>query len=135
MKKSVIFLLFLAGFLACKNKEHAPDVSGIKVNLAMQRFDQDFFSIDSNNVLPGLNKMHEKYPGPTSIFLQNILGLDSTSTLAGVKQFLHLNHSIYEEANRVFPNTDAVERDLKKAFQYTRYYFPDYKLPEKIITV
>lgn len=135
MKKIIAFSVLIILLADCKNKKNIPDVSHIKVNITVERFDWDFFAIDSNNVLPELNRVNEKYPLLTKIFLQNILGLDSASTLPGVKRFLHLGQSISDAANGVFKNTDWLEKDLKKAFQFVQYYFPAYKLPEKEIFV
>jgi hypothetical protein len=135
MKKHWLILLLAIAIIGCNNNRAIPDVSHIKVNLALERFDKDFFSIDSNNVLPGLNHLNEKYPILTNIFLQNILGLDSAGTLPGVKRFLHQNQSISDAVNGVFKNTDWLEKDFKKNFQFVKYYFPAYKLPEKIVTV
>jgi hypothetical protein len=135
MKKNWLVLLLVIAIIGCNNNRTTPDVSNVKVNLALERFDKDFFAIDSNNVLPGLNNLNEKYPLLTNIFLQNVLGLDSASTLPGVKRFLHQNESISAAANDVFKNTDWLGKDFTKAFQFVKYYFPAYKLPEKIITV
>ncbi|HYM93255.1 MAG TPA: hypothetical protein VET23_03895 [Chitinophagaceae bacterium] len=134
MKKIFFFFLTILLFTACKNKKGIPDVSYVKVNSSLERFDRDFFSIDSNNVEPGLNRLHDKYPLLTSIFLQNVLGLDSAATLPGVKRFLNLNLPLYDSANNVFKNTDQVEKDFRKAFQFVKYYFPNYKLPG-IVTI
>lgn len=136
MKKLFLLAAFIYFCLiSCTNKKGVPDVSGVKVNISLERFDQDFFTIDSNNVLPGLNNVHEKYPLFTSLFLQNILGLDSASTLIGVKRFLHLSEPIHDSANAIFRNTDWLEKDLTKAFQFIKYYFPNYKLPAHIVTI
>jgi hypothetical protein len=135
MKKNWLVLLLAIAIIGCNNNRTTPDVSDIKVNLTLERFDKDFFAIDSNNVLPGLNNLNEKYLLLTNIFLQNVLGLDSASTLPGVKRFLHQNESISAATNDVFKNTDWLEKDFTKAFQFVKYYFPAYKLPEKIITV
>ncbi len=131
----ILYLLPIILIFSCKNSKNIPDVSGIKVNVGIERFDKDFFSIDSNNVKPGLDELHAKYPMLTSIFLENVIGLDSASTLNGVKHFLHLNQSIYDSASAVFKNTGSIEKDLKKAFQFVKYYFPDYKLPNVVTIV
>ena len=135
--KNIFLLLFISiTIFSCKKKKGIPDVSDIKADITLQRFDKDFFSIDSNDVLPGLNRIHGGYPVLTDIFLQNILGVDSASTLIGVRRFLHLNESIDNSVNKVFTNNtiDDLKKQFQKAFQFTKYYFPDYKLP-KIITV
>ncbi len=129
MKKTGLFLLLASCFFACRDKKNIPDVSGISINLKLERFDRDFFSIDSNNVMPGLNELHKKYPALTTIFLQNILGLDSGSTLAGVKRFIHLSAGLHDTVDRIFKNTSDLEKDLSKGFRFVKYYFPDYKIP------
>lgn len=134
MKKAIVSLLVILLIISCKENKNIPDVSGIKVNIKFERFDKDFFAIDSNNAAPGLEQLHIKYPILSGIFLQNILGLDSASTLIGVKHFLHLNQTIYDSAAMVFKNTTSLEKDFLKAFRFVKYYFPAYKLPN-IITI
>lgn len=135
MKNVFLFIGIFFTLLSCNNEEKGPDVSDVSINLSVNRFDKEFFNIDSSNVLPGLNLLQAKYPLFTSIFLQNILGLDSANTLAGVKRFIHLSQSVRDTVNAVFKNFDDIEKDFKKAFQYTRYYFPQYKLPNNLITI
>jgi hypothetical protein len=129
MKKIVFSLLLSLCLFACKKKKGIPDVSDIKVDIRLERFDRDFFTIDTNNVLQGLNNINSKYPSLTGIFLQNILALDSASVVSGVKHFINLSGNLYDTVNTVFKNTIDIEKDFKKAFQYVKYYFPKYKLP------
>ena len=42
--------MLAASLSACKNKKDIPDVSDIKVDITVERFDQSFFSIDTNNI-------------------------------------------------------------------------------------
>jgi hypothetical protein len=129
MKKAAFTLLIFVSFIACNNKNGIPDVSGIKMELKLERFDKDFFAIDSNNILPGINNLHEKYPVLTPVFLEKVLGLDSASTIPGIKNFLHLSQSLHDTINTVFKNTGPLENDFRKSFQFVRYYFPKYPLP------
>lgn len=134
MKKTVLVLLLAVSFFACKKRKGIPDVSHINVDLQLKRFDRDFFTIDSNDVMTGLQELNRKYPVLTTIFLQNILGLDSASTIPGVKKFLSLSNGLYDTVNTVFKNTGDIEKDFKKSFQFVKYYFPQYKVPD-IITI
>jgi hypothetical protein len=129
MKRSCLILLIAIFFSACKSKKGTPDVSGITVDIKLERFDRDFFAIDTNNILPGLDQLHQKYPLLSSVFLENVLGLDSASTLPGVKRFLGMSQSLHDTINAVFKNTNDLEKDFRKSFQYVRYYFPGYKIP------
>jgi len=106
MKKTVLAVLLAVSLFACNNNNKSiPDVSDIKVDITWERFDRDFFSIDSNNILPGLDKLNNKYPVLTGIFLQNVLGLDSAATLPGVKLLITISGNLYDTVYTVFKNT------------------------------
>src|ERR1700709_2130478 len=73
MKYSIIILLF--AFAACGHGGDRPDVSGVAVGeIHIERFDTAFFSLDSNNIIPGLHRLNQSYPWFTADFVGNILG-------------------------------------------------------------
>jgi hypothetical protein len=129
MKKIILVLLVTISVLSCNNKNSNPDVSGIEVNASIQRFDREIASMDSNDVANGLNKLYLKNPQLATIFLENILGLDSASAIPGVKRFLHLSSKLFDTIDIVFKDTKDLEKQFAKAFQFVKYYFPEYKLP------
>ena len=67
MKKTTFILLASFILFSCKNNNNAPNVSNINVDIKLERFDRDFFAIDTNNILPGLNQLNAKYPVATPI--------------------------------------------------------------------
>jgi hypothetical protein len=141
MKKTFVLFLFLSIFLfSCKDKTTAPDTSGIKVSLSTERFDKDFFSIDSNSMVSALPTLQTKYPTFLPIFVNYILGLgplkpDNSAAFEGSKSFLHLTQPLYDSAQKIYSNTDDLQKGFKEAFRYVKYYFPSYKNPTKIITL
>ena len=54
MKKTAFILLLTISLFSCKKKKGIPNVSDIKVEIQLKRFDRDFFALDTNNVWPGL---------------------------------------------------------------------------------
>ncbi len=134
MKKVILFLVPVFLLAACSNNKNGPDVSAVKVNVTVDRFDQDFFSLDTLDLHSSVKKLQSKYPTLLPIFINRILGLDSTSFVPGVKAFLRLSKPILDTSNLVFPGTANLKADFQKAFQYVNYYFPEYKVPA-IITV
>jgi len=127
-------IILCLSIIGCNNKRDAPNISSVKADFKVIRFDRDLFAIDSNNVLPGLNGLFQKYPQLTNLYLQNILGLDSSSTLAGVKHFLGISHHLYDTVNVVYPNNSIIEKEFERPFKYLKYYFPEYKVPD-VVTV
>lgn len=134
MKKILIILSLSLIIFSCKTDNKIPDVSNISIDLQLERFDRDFFAIDTNNIMGGLNNLNQKFPVVTPIFLQYVLGLDSAATIPGVKNFISLSGNLFDTINTVFKTTNDLEKEFKKAFQLVRYYFPKYPVP-KIATI
>ena len=133
MNLKVFAFLWLIFFLACTNTR-GPDVSNIKVEVAVERFDKDFFSVDTIGVEKGLRTMEVKYPSLYPIFINNILGLNDTSRDRGVVAFIRQNKFIADAVSKEFEKTDQLKNDFEKSFRYVKYYFPNYRIP-KLVTI
>jgi hypothetical protein len=138
MKKAGLYLLCIAFALGCNNKK-IPNVSNIKVNVTLQRFENDFFSIDTTNIDQALQSLHQKYPVFLQDFIFNILALppqpDSSAALQqGIVSFIQSYKAIKADGDKAFKSMDEVQQQIKKGMQFVKYYFPNYKLPGKIIT-
>ncbi len=131
------FLLISIILFSCNDKK-TPNVDNVKVNLTTARFDQSLFSLDTNRMEPELDKLMEKYPtfGPT--FLANIINIDprwSKDTIANyIHSFITSYRNVYDSSEKIFHDFSAYEKEIKKGFQFIKYYFPEYKLPTKIYT-
>jgi len=125
--------LIALGIWSCNNKTNSPDVSGIKVDIKLERFEQSFFAIDTNDIVPGLAKTHGEFPDFYADFMQNILGVSGspadTTTLSVTKNILRSYGSFASDLERKFSNTTPLENELRRDFQFVKYYFPDYKVP------
>lgn len=130
MKKWIICFGLILFLISCNNdRKDIPDISGIKVAVSLNRFDRDIANIDSNNVAAGLDKLYRQNPQLTSIFLKDILGLDSASTLSGFKRFLSLSRNLFDTINIVFKDTEWLKKQFQEAFRYVKYYYPQYQVP------
>lgn len=136
MKKAILALLAGVFLFACSHKKGIPDVSSIKVTVPVERFDQDFFSIDTNNIPAGLQKVQQLHPDFYFDFMRQILGVSgsdtSRNTLLVTKQFLSGYLSIYDTLKQEYKNIDGLQKELEKGYQFVKYYFPNYK-PGKAI--
>ncbi len=136
----VLCLYIIVVLISCKTKNTVPDVSRIKVDLTVERFDKDFFGTDSNSMVSGLSVLQKKYPGFLPIFVNYILGLgplraDNPTAYEGSKHFLHLTKPLYDSAQTIFFNTDEIKNNFENAFRFVKNYFPAYKTPARIITL
>lgn len=138
--KNLFFLPVFLFLFACNDQSNVPDVSNIPVELTVQRFEQDFFALDSNQTKTGLTALQNKYPAFLPLFVNHVLGLGAftdTNQLVfeGSKRFLHLNKPVYERSQDIYKNFNPVKDELTRGFQYVKYYFPSFQVPSIITTV
>lgn len=123
--------------ISCNNK-NIPDVSGIKVELKVQRFEKDLFSIDTRNIIPELQRLQSMYPVFMKDFTSQILGFNSQTPPDSLSKYIRLfirdYHFVKDSADKIFANFNKQETEIKKGFRFVKYYFPEYKLPAKVIT-
>ena len=65
MMRKLIYACLLFAFFSCKTKKEIPDVSGIKIVLQTERFEKDFFELDTLHLNESLQNLHKKYHGYT----------------------------------------------------------------------
>lgn len=132
------FLAITVLFLGCGNPNNKPNVSNINVAVPVERFEKDFFALDTLHVGQSLLQLQKKYPSFLPVFLNNILGLDPRGDtgfqFSEIRRFIRQNYFVYDTAMKVHPDLDEFQSRMIKAFKYVKYYYPNYKVP-KVITV
>lgn len=132
MKKIFACLAVVILVIACNDNKDSPDVSGIKINLTVQRFDEDFFAIDTTGIEKEVSGLQVKYPTLLPLFLQTIVGVSDN---AGVKDFYSRYKQIFDSSQKLYSNFEPVSKQIEQAFKYVKYYFPAYKLPPAIAVI
>lgn len=131
MKKFLWTLLFAVIILSCNNRKDIPDVSGIKVDVQIVRFDRDFFLLDTFRIEAGLQRLREQHPGFYEDFMHEVLGVSGSikdpNTLLVTKDFIRGYASIYDTLKPKFNNLAWLRKELAEAFRFVRYYFPTHK--------
>ncbi|MEJ7676935.1 MAG: hypothetical protein WKG06_03480 [Segetibacter sp.] len=105
----------------------------------MQRFEKDFFSVDTNHIDRSLQQLHQKYPSFLQDFVFNILALPAQpdSSLVAeqeVKAFIRSYIILKDSADKLFTDVNAIQKEVRRGLQFVKHYFPAYKLPLKLIT-
>lgn len=134
----IVSLLLATLLFSCGQQKKTPDVSDIRVDLTVHRFEKDLFSLDTNKLAPQLDQLIAKYPSFGENFLSTILNTDphwsADSATAYVKGFITAYRNVYDSAERVFADFDPYVAEIKKGIRFLTYYFPNYKAPANIIT-
>lgn len=141
MRKFFIPLFVVCIFFSCDSNKNIPDVSSIKIKLETRRFEKDFFAMDTTRVAESMKSLLQKYPDFLPLFTENILGLDLDSLLItdnpqtrAVRMFIHDYMPIKDSSDLIYNNFNPETEAIEQALQYVKYYFPEYKIPESIIT-
>ena len=130
-------LLFIAATvlcLSCNSAQKTPDITAIDVPLTTVRYEQSFFAIDTLRLDVSLQKLAGQEPLFTQDFLYNILATTPQTALKDVPQFMSAYQSMFKQVSTQFASIKTEEAAIKEGLKYVKYYFPDYKLPTKLIT-
>lgn len=140
--RSISFIFLIVMLASCNNDPNKPDVSKIEVDINMERFEQDFFNMDTNRIVAGLDMLYKKYPGFYPLFANDILLLNedhmiSQDGMVGlkpggaevIKTFIRWYRPVYDSLQDTYKNMDWLKEDLEEAFQYVKYYYPSYPVP------
>ncbi len=135
----IFFCLVTLCMVACHNKKNIPDVSNIAVTVKIDRFDKAFFATDTNNIAAGLFRLNQQFPYFFTDFTVNILGVGALSdtskiAFAVTRQFLTSYLPVEDSILKKFERVDWLEKELKRSFQFVKYYFPAYPLPQNVVT-
>ena len=135
--KKFFALTTITAILSCHHSD-IPDVSKIKIELKVQRFEKDFFSIDTTRILPAMERLRITYPIFINDFMNQILGFTIKSSPDSVKKYVYLFIRDYrfvkDSADRLYQDFEPIAKDIRNALQFVKYYFPNYKTPSKVIT-
>ena len=130
----ILLLLIPIVLLSCSDSDK-PDVSNIKVDVSIERFEKDFFTIDTTNIPASLTTLQTKYPDFYPIFMQEILGVSlasPTPDLTPIHIILSAYKPIYDSIEKKYSNFNWLENDLESSLKYVKYYYPAYSVPKFI---
>lgn len=138
---SGLFLILL--FAACSDSykprvKYKADISDLKANVDLVRFDLDFFSIDSANVSSGLENLKKKHGDFVSFYLVNILNDNRPLPEELIaKTFLSLPETgfLEDSIKKAYPDLNFAKPEIEKMLTYKKHFF-DEKYPlKKVYTV
>lgn len=137
MKQVLIVFLLFAIFISCNTGPKKPDISDIKVDLTVRRFEKDFFGIDTFMLDTSLKKIADLYPLFFNDYITKIIGLDplnSNNFKTEVVRFIKDYKPVYDSMIIIEKEIPAIASEIEEGLRYIKFYFPRYKLPKEFIT-
>lgn len=118
--KIIIFALFVA-LVSCDKTYKTPEViAGIKMDVTVKRFDQDFYNTKDDS----FEELKKEYP---YFVPRNFVNVDS---LWAAKRRDTIQIELLEEASKTFPDLIDEEADLELLFKHIKHYYPEFETPE-----
>ena len=138
MRVSIIAILISSILFSCNNHDKIPDVSNIKISLATDRFERNLFDTTTNNLFTYIFKLQSNDPSFTASYLTTILNVDPSwpadTAAIYVNGFIKAYRPVYDSAEKIFRDFTLYENEIRKGLQFVKHYFPEYKVPGKVIT-
>lgn len=126
--------------IACnRDSRYKVDVSGIPMDIKIERFENELFTIRKGNFENQAFKLKEKYPQIYRMYVENILGLGPVKHEKHLKKFrLYIYdpywQEVYKKVRTRFDSLHWLEQQLEEAFRHIKYYFPEDSVP-RVFTV
>ncbi|MDZ7877617.1 MAG: hypothetical protein U5L45_08100 [Saprospiraceae bacterium] len=124
------------------DRPKTPDVSGIPINLNINRFDQKMAAIDTNTVEAAVAALEAEFPEFSRIYFEKIIGLKDPKDSVGkyraeVRKFLTDSSMRYmlDTIGKVYPDLNAEKREIEQGLRYFKHYFPNRPVPTTVYTM
>lgn len=146
VKLTVYLFLLVCGLSACSDDTAElppPDVSGIKSDVTLLRFDRAMMSIDTTDTGPGIARLDSDFGSFSNVFLRHVIPLrrgDFSPEEQKDVMRAFLTYPLVKKVDQLvvdqFSDADlaAQEARLEQALRYYMYYLPDAPVPDTLVT-
>jgi len=142
MMRPVHRLLFFLACLAClvngcKSNPLEVDISGIELQVTLERFDQALFEMDQDTLDRAIDALYVQYGDFFDVYNVHVISIGQASSRrypSYLSMFINdpTNREVYEYTNQVFASTHELEEELSDGFRHYLYHFPD-SVPPRVV--
>ena len=132
--RTLFWMILPTGFIACHNDPLKINISSIREEVPVIRYDKELYNLGTNPSAEEINKFYERYPEFTDLFTWQIIRIGDIRDSSGMHSITAFNNDtvvqkLAEIVDQQFNGLDEEVKKLVKAFKHYRYYFTDKKLP------
>jgi gliding motility-associated lipoprotein GldB len=131
----LLFIVFLlSGFAGCKKNRLKVDISELKENVEVVRFDNELFSLTRNDTTNAIVELSNRYPEFFNLFTYKVIqigGIGDEYFMDAMKLFLAdtMIFNVKTLVEEEFSDFDKIGKQLNSAFKYYKYHFPKKEVP------
>ncbi|MDA3823546.1 MAG: hypothetical protein PF450_13180 [Bacteroidales bacterium] len=131
----IINVLLLVTFTGCTNDPLKVDISDIDLEVKVQRFDREVFTLDFDSVNNAISDFYSEYDDFFDVYNVHVINIGPASQKyygSYLSMFVNdpLNYEVFEYTQDVFPGMIEIEAELTSAFKHYLYHFPDFHVPQ-----
>jgi hypothetical protein len=134
-------LLFLSAIalmlVGCRKNPMEVDISGIDVNITLERFDRDLFEMDQDTMDRAIGTFYRVYGDFFDVFNVHVINIGPASSRmysSYLSMFINdpTNKEVFHYTDHVFASTDEMEVSLTDGFRHYLYHYPD-SIPPRVV--
>ena len=129
-------LLILLTFASCKNdKLKSVDISNIKIDLKLARFEKELFALKPVVTPDGLNKLRTDFGQVPDLYMKRVIGIvveNDSARLIELTKYINDQYitEVFDESQKKFADAEWIRKDLEEAFKYYHLYLPSGRIPD-----
>lgn len=130
----IFHLLLLITFTGCKNDPLKVDISEIDLEVEVQRFDRELFTVDFDTIDDAVSEFYDRYGDFFDAFNVHVINIGPASH-RHYESYLSMfvndpgNRDVYDSTQKVFRDMDGINSALTDGFKRYRYHFPGLTVP------
>jgi gliding motility-associated lipoprotein GldB len=133
--KPLITLVLCTTLFSCGNNPLDIDISNVKVDLKVKRFDQDLFDYEKEITQKDVEELNKKYQLFFQDYTEGVINIGSVKNPTINHQLnAFVNDSYIKEiktdVNKIYADFSLYQNQLEDAFKHYKYYFPNKLIPE-----
>lgn len=129
----IAFVFACLAFASCNNKKDEPNVADVQVHFKLERFEQDFFKLDTAQLAAGMAALDDKYPQFFPFYLKQILQVPSGAEGENMlKQIVASYAPINDSIQKKYSSLTWLRQELTNGFKHVKYYYPAYVVPNVV---
>lgn len=134
VKYIYLLVIFVFVFAACKRNPLKVDISNIDKEVEVVNFDNVLFSLENKDTLKSFVELSNAHPNFFNLYTYRIIkigGIADDGFGDLMKSFVtdSMIMDVKATTDREFSDYKKLEKQLKKAFKYYSYHFPNKELP------
>ncbi len=136
--RTVLFLSAISLVIAgCNRDTLEVDISGIELNLELERFDRDLFTMDQDTMDAAIGALYGRYGDFFDVFNVHVISIGQASSRrysSYLSMFINdpTNWEVFEYTDQVFASTSGIEESLNDGFRHYLYHYPDSLAPRVV---